>query len=769
MKRTDTKPLNENWLFTLGDPTGAERPDFDDGAFAPVTLPHDWQITKKRDPDMDMGWSQGYYPRNDIGWYRLHFDAPDGYTGRIIHVLLDGCQRFYDVYLNGEHVGGHRFGYVPCLIDVTGKLQDKNVLAVRVNNADTKGDRWYSGAGLNRGVNLLVSSPVFVTPWSVFTTYELDDTRVSVHTSLTVDNRTGEKAALTLSFSVKAPDGSVAYAEERPLAVPVGETELALDYVLENVRLWDMDSPELYSVTVSVSGDMADDTVTETLGFRTFSFDGDVGFTLNGKVRKLYGADLHHDGGVVFGAAVPRAIIRRRLEALKTIGCNSIRCSHNPHDEALYELCDELGLVMIDEVYDKWTNSELYFGLLHEEDWQEDLSLMVRRDRNHPSIVLWSMGNELEVQWSEYFFSHFPEMREYCLSLDPTRPVTVALIGFCGGWYGDDAPVKRKVDIACRYGEMVDVFCGNYMENYYTALREAGMNKAIIGTEVFSYYRHGELSATEVIASSPWRDVDERPYVAGGFVWAGVDYLGESSGYPCKGWTGCPIDSTGIPKLRASHLKAQWSKEPMIKVGVYDERVRYDGANSMWGFPPISGHWNHNIGGDRIIHAAIMSNCDEVRLYQNSDPIRQVKSQADDRMFHSYVRYREGTLRAVGLIDGEIAAEEIIKTSYSPASISLRVFMPREDEDGIGVLEAWLLDEHSQPWVFGEHKVTFAVSGDAHALGVDNGDFMDDFDQYGDTVRFNNGHAVVYFKLTGKEATVRATSGDLTAEAKINA
>ncbi len=767
MKWTDEISLNENWLFAIGDPKGAEKTEFDDSGFTHITLPHDWQITKNRDPEMDMGRSQGYYPRNDIGWYRLHFNAPDGYEDHVIHVLFDGCQRFYEVYLNGEHIGGHRFGYVPCLIDLTGKLKKENVLCVRVNNSDTKGDRWYSGEGLTRGVRLLVDSPVYITPWSVFTSYGLCGDSACAHTKLTLKNSTDSESSVLLSFTVTSPDGTETYKKACDIKVPVGETELTLDYTLENVLLWDIDSPNLYDLSLSVLGESASDTVNETLGFRTFSFDGENGFTLNGRVRKLYGADLHHDGGVVFGAAVPRAVIRRRLEALKAIGCNSIRCSHNPHDEALYELCDEMGLVMIDEVYDKWTNSELYFGVLHEEDWREDLSLMVLRDRNHPSIVLWSMGNELEVQWSDYFFKHFPEMREYCLSLDPTRPVTVVLIGFCGGYYGDDAPVDRKVNIACRYGEMVDVFCGNYMENYYTALREAGMNKAIIGTEVFSYYRHGELSATEVIASSPWRDVDERPYVAGGYVWAGVDYLGESSGYPCKGWTGCPIDSTGIPKLRASHLESQWSDTPMIKVGVYDERVPYDGANSMWGFPPISGHWNHNIGGDRIIHTVIMSNCDEIRLFQNNDPIRMCNSQADDRMFHSYVRYREGTLRAVGLINGEVATEQVLKTAYAPSKTDIKVFAPREDEDGIYIVEAWLLDEHSQPWTVGEYYVRFTLSGDAEMLGIDNGDFMDNFDPHGDTCRFNNGHAVMYVRLKGDSATVNVSCNGMTAEAEI--
>ncbi len=765
MKWFDQIDLNDHWLFSLGDAQGAEQAEFDDAAFASVTLPHDWQISVERDPNMEWGWSQGYYPRYQVGWYRLHFAGRREWAGKTIRLLLDGCQRFFDVYLNGERVGGHNFGYVPCLIDLTGKIQDENVLAVRVNNADSKGDRWYSGAGLTRGVRLLVDDPVHIVPWSLFAPYELnDDDHADVHAKMTLQN-SGDLTSADLTLTLAAPDGSVAARVHRKLSLPAGQTEVSLDFSLDFIRRWDVTMPNLYRITVTLDSGDCHDEATEVLGFRTFHFDGDTGFCLNGRSMKIYGADLHHDAGAVFGAAAPRAIIRRRLERLQQMGCNAIRTSHNPHDEALYQLCDELGLLMIDELYDKWINSETYSSRLHERDWQEDLTLMVLRDRNHPSIILWSMGNELEVQYSEYFYQHFREMKAACLALDPTRPVTVVLVGFGGR---DNEPLESKLRDALRYNEMVDVFCGNYMESFYTAMRAAGVNKAIIGTEVFSYYRQDELTATTVIAQSPWADVDDRPYVAGGFVWAGVDYLGESTGYPCKGWTGCPIDSTGIWKLRAWHLHSQWVQEPVLRIGVYDgEHVPWDGSNSMWGFPPLSGHWNYR-GWDRMQHVAIMTNCDEVRIYQNDDPVRICREKSPDRLFHMYVRYRTGgTLRVEGWQYDCCVVEQTLHTAWEPVKLELRLSKPRDDEEGLCIAECWLLDEYGQPYEMERPEVRFAVSGKAQLIGVDSGNLMDTFDPWGDHVRLNNGHAVAYVRLWGEDGQLTACCGNLETTARL--
>lgn len=761
MKFNDQILLKDGWLFSKGACEGAETVDYDDSSFAPVTLPHDWQITEKRDPDMDMGWSQGYYPREEMAWYRLRFDASTDWQNKVVQLKLDGCQRFYDIYLNGVRVGGHRFGYVPTVTPLNAQLRcgQSNVLAIRVNNEKTKGDRWYSGAGLCRMASFLVDEKVHIAPWSVFAQYELNGNAVEGKVDVQCVNAAAEDCAATLALTLKDAEGNQIWNADVALQLKAGDNAVTVPMELAEVQLWDVDAPNLYHLDVALKTEYGTDHVTENIGFRTFGFDGDNGFTLNGRNMKMYGADLHHDGGVCFGAAVPKAVIRRRLTELKKMGCNAIRCSHNPHDEAMYDLCDELGLLMIDEVYDKWCRSNLYFGILFEEDWRDDLKAMVLRDRNHPSIVLWSLGNEIEVQFTDYFYEQLKVMIAYCKELDPTRPVTEVLVGFCGGEYSDATPLEKKVNAVLRYCECVDVFCGNYMENYYTAFRDAGMDKAIIGTEVFSYYRHEELTATGVTVASPWRDVDERPYVCGGFVWAGVDYLGESSGYPCKGWTGCPIDSTGTWKLRAWHLASQWSEKPVLKLGVMDgEQVAWDGASSMWGFPNVTGHWNYP-QQDRIIHVVAMTNCDEVRLYQNNDFIRVGHAGAPDRMIHMYVRYRQGTVRAEGWKDGQKVIETTLKTSMKPEKLQLTCDSAMDD--GLLQVDCWLLDEHEQPWVNTCPEIHVEVEGPAALVGLDHGDFMREVDPHANHCSMKDGHAIAYVQRTGSgKVTIRATGLD---------
>lgn len=299
------------------------------------------------------------------------------------------------------------------------------------------------------------------------------------------------------------------------------------------------------------------------------------------------------------------------------------------------------------------------------------------------------------------------------------------------------------------------------MENYCTALRDAGMNKPIIGTEVFSYYRHEELTSTGVEPVSPWRDVDERTYVCGGFVWAGVDYLGESSGYPCKGWTGCPIDSTGTWKLRGWHLASQWSEEPVLKLGVMDgEQVAWDGARSMWGFPNMTGHWNYP-AQDRILHIAAMTNCDEVRLYQNDDFVRIGYSGAPDRMVHMYVRYRRGTIRAEGWKNGRRVIETTLKTSENPNKLLLSCD-PAMDE-GLLQVDCWMLDEYDQPWVNTSPDVYIKVDGPASLIGLDHGDFMRKVDPGSHLCSVKDGHLIAYIQRTGAgDIIVRAIGPDNT-------
>lgn len=373
---------------------------------------------------------------------------------------------------------------------------------------------------------------------------------------------------------------------------------------------------------------------------------------------------------------------------------------------------------------------------------------MIRRDRNHPSIILWSVGNELEIQYDERFYSQLEEMCAACREQDPTRPVSLALIGFCTKDFNDETPLTRKLDAALRYAEIVDVFMGNYMENYYQVLRDAGMKKPTIGSEVFSYYRHADLTTTAILARSPWTDVEAHSWVCGGFVWAGIDYLGESSNYLCKGWSGCPIDSAGFHKLRSWHLRAQWSSEPVVKIGIYDEQAPWDMAAPNWSFSQMSAHWSFKQRG-RMMHVAVMTNCKEIRLYLNEEFVRVAKPDAPDRMAHFYVPFSPGELRAIGYVGGMTVAEDRLKTAEGPHRIELKQFDPlRADGRSVAHVEATLLDEHGRTWTIDSPEIHFDISGGAILLAVDNGDLIGDHDVYGGHCPLHLGHALAYLQAT---------------------
>ena len=423
---------------------------------------------------------------------------------------------------------------------------------------------------------------------------------------------------MTLRTEIFDNRGESVFTDERP-----AEENTAFDFILHKPLLWTLDKPALYRAEVSLNGNgNILDAHTVSFGIRTALFDEEDGFVLNGVKTKMFGVNLHHDGGAV-GAAVPAEIWRRRLTVLKSLGVNTIRASHNPMAEEMYDLCDEMGFLVVDEVYDKWIGSTMYFDALYE-DWHEkDLSAMIRRDANHPSVVLWSVGNEVAGQYSETFFRCLEEMCSLTRKLDPTRAVTAALIMFVLPEYNDTTPLGRRLAAARRYAEIVDVFSCNYMEHYYEKLRESGMRKPILGTEVRMYYKHDNRFQDSVTVNleSPYDIVKKHDWVCGALVWAGIDYLGEAPFWPVRGWTGNLLDSTGDIKTRAWYCASQWINKPVLKLAVYDETEPWDGCRGLWGFPQMRRHWKYT-QFEKVLHVAVMTNCDTVKLYQNSQTVR---------------------------------------------------------------------------------------------------------------------------------------------------
>lgn len=757
------------WRFALTEDTSAVLPTYDDSTFRQVTLPHDWQIEQPRILDAPGGGSQGFFPREQIGVYRLHFAADEAWRGQRVRVLFDGVQRFSEVFLNGQRIGGHAFGYVPFLCDMTAALRfdEENVLAVRVDNRIwegencASGDRWYSGAGIYRNVWVLVDEAVHLAhdglrivadPVHKGPSGDVPDVagiQCDTANVVVTAEAEGDVTGLDMTLSILDPEGQCIHEETRP-AQPT--TRWA--FQIHRPRLWSPDTPDCYRARVTLNGDVQE----SSFGIRSAVFDTEEGFLLNGVKTKLWGVNLHHDGGVC-GAAVPIEVWRRRLLSLKKTGANTIRCAHHPMAEEFYDLCDEMGFLVVDELCDKWEGCRMYFDRCWE-DRLSDLAAMIRRDANHPSIILWSVGNEIFHQYSEKFYAYLSELVAEVRRLDPTRAVTAVLIGFVLGDFNDVTPMGRKLEAIRRYAELVDVVCGNYMEHFYEKLREYGIRKPIIGSEVRTCYRLDEktLNSVQVSPESPYAIVRKYDWVCGALLWAGIDYLGEASFWPLRGWTGNILDSTADWKLRAWYCAAHWRSDPVLKIGVYDESEPWDGARGLWGFPQMRSHWKYT-QFEKIFHVAAMTNCDTVKLYQNSQTVR-VGHLKDfpDGMIHFYLPYIPGVLRAEGYIGGRKVAEDVLYSDHEAAALTIACDRTRLPADGrsVAMIDLTLEDAHGRRFMLENRQVHISLEGSA-ALLCDNGDAysLQPFDASEQTMY--NGHLLVMVKAGHQAGAVHLT------------
>jgi beta-galactosidase len=743
----------KNWKFALGNHKGAETPNFDDAAWRTLDLPHDWQIENNRDPDMEDGGSQGFYPRNQIGWYRYHFNAPAEWKDSRIRIRFDGVQRFSTVWLNGVKLGGRPYGYVPFDIELSNALnyEKENVLAVKVDNTIGGGDRWYSGAGIYRQVHISVSGKVFIPHDGItVTTPHLDRHAARICVTVEVVNMTGVPAESEIRGCVTSP-----LADLIPFSIPVRcaadcSTTAAVDVEIKDPVRWDVDNPALYGMSLTLGGD----TTSLRFGLREARFDGEESFFLNGRNLKLKGVNLHHDGGAV-GAAVPEAVWRRRFKKLKECGANAIRCSHNPQSAEFYDLADEMGLLLIDELYDKWTPSNLYYKEFFDEWWERDLEAMIRRDRNHPSVILWSVGNEIEFQFQEHFYEQLKRMCEKTRSLDPDRPVSAALSPPWFGDYDDRAPLEKKIKAILRTAEIVDVLMVNYTEAFYAELKRYGLNKAIIGSEATTFYRSNENQYFDMPARSPWWDVVKNKFIAGSFLWAGIDYLGEASmGWPSRGWTGSMLDSAGFEKIRTWYISSHWKEEPVLKLAVFDEGEPYDMAGPYWSFPQMRRHWNYPIPSP-VKHVAAITNCDMVKLYLNDETVRIAAPDNErDSIAHIWIPFRPGVLRAEGYRKGIKVIEDVLRTAKRPATVE--IVAPDDAVRGeVVAVEIWLKDKYGEPWVLENPVTRVTIQGDAELIALDNGDMCSGEVYFTFKRSFWNGHILAIICMKDSIGTVR--------------
>jgi len=720
-----TVSFDANWRFLKADSPGAEQPQFDDSAWRKLDVPHDWSIAGPFSETNRTGGAGGFLP-SGVGWYRKHFLLPDTFSNRCAFIEFDGVMANSDVWINGFHLGHRPYGYVSFSYELNGHLNfgGDNVIAVRTDTSEQPASRWYSGAGIYQHVRLVVTDRVHIEHWGVFvSTPQVSATQATVHVQTTVTNQSDSERPIFVQVSLLDPDGKNAgsVASYSQTLAAGKSSQVDQDIIVTNPQLWNLDKPALYHAQVAVEYGMNGpisytktkllDNEATAFGIREFYFDADTGFWLNGKNFKIKGVCLHHDGGA-FGAAVPLGVWEERLKTLKSLGVNAIRTAHNPPAPEFLDLCDRMGFLVMDEMFDCWTVAKnpydyhLYFN-----EWSKtDERDTILRDRNHPSIILYSVGNEIhDTPKAELAKGILQGLVEVAHEADPTRPVTQALFR---------PNVSHDYDNGL--ADMLDVIGQNYRENEILAAHEQNPARNIIGTE----NRH---ERTVWVALR-----DNAPY-AGQFLWSGIDYLGESRRWPVVAAGSGLLDRSGAPKPMAFERQSWWSDQPMVFI---TRRIAPNAAGPTDpGYEPaqqdalrrpqvLFSDWTPKNSTPHDENVEVYSNGKEVELFLNVKSLgaKALNADASPRIWK--VAYTPGTLMAVARNNGRVVATDELRTAGVPARIVLSSNQDRLpfDWNEVAFVRATVVDAHGVLVPSATNLITFKISGPGVIAAVDNAD-----------------------------------------------
>ena len=725
--------IDLNWRFSLGDPEGAGTPGFDDSKWRYVTVPHDWMIEQPVNISNPSGNAGGYFP-GGIGWYRKSLDMSSFQESEHFYLLFEGVYRNADVYFNGTHLGNHAYGYSSFYYDISGLIRKDtlNIIAVRTDCSEMPGDRWYSGAGIFRPVRLIATSSLHVPPWGNWLSSTLDSTGkagLKVSTEIRNDGRKGRR--FDIRYDIVGPDGKHVAEAKSTLFIEAGAKDTAVTHFqIENPDLWSPASPGLYVVDCYLmDGNRQIDHTQTRHGIRSARFDPDHGFILNGEKMILKGVCLHHDGGEL-GAAVPLESWRRRLLLLKELGVNAIRLAHNPHAPGMLDLCDELGFMVIDEMYDKWEQSwwENEVNSDMAKHWESDLAAFVRRDRNHPSVILWSVGNETMEQLNnpERGVEIYSSLMDLVKSIDPTREVS------CGLHPGK---VQEGHEVPSSLMHVSPVVSYNYRTDSFNTWHAQYPDLVFIASETKPYTTSSPEDYAQIdYSGNSWNDMEE--FVAGQFIWSGIDYLGESAGWPDRGWKNGLMLTNGFIKPHAWYIGSIYRDDPMVKLTVLDTSLANAQNNlkswqKSWMGAPLADHWNLAPGTDSG-QVVVFTNCKRIDLSLNNILIATLERSAfADGVIRSSVPYQPGKLLVTAFFQDEFGKEQQITdtlvTADEPYALAMNpdrrqvtanmrevVHITTSVVDSSGILNP-----------FSEHKVNYTLDGPGRIRVIDNGDLAD--------------------------------------------
>ena len=757
----ETELFTANWRFHLGDVKNGQDPTLDDSQWRLLDLPHDWSIEGQFSKDNPAGVGGGALP-GGIGWYRKTFVVSESKKDKLTFVQFDGVYRNSEVWINGNYVGKRPYGYSSFQHELTPFLKygkEKNVLAVRVDNSAQPNSRWYSGSGIYRNVWLVTTEKIFVDHWGTFvTTPEVTAQAARVVVKTEVRNALGKDQPITLRTVLIDKNNNDVASTKSDMIVPRDSVyEVIQNLTVKNPKLWSVDDPNLYQAATTVErGRKVSDKYATTFGVRIFKFDSAMGFFLNGKHLKILGVCDHHDLGCL-GAAINTRALERQLEILKSMGCNGIRTSHNPPAPELLDLCDRMGFIVMDEAFDMWIKGKTQYDYhLDFAEWHKrDLEDMVLRDRNHPSIFIWSIGNEVVEQWDHNDTSGSViarELADIIKGMDTTRPITANC--------NDQSPENPII----RSGAL-DLVGYSYGQDLYHLFPATFQGRKLIGSETTSALEtrgHYDMPSDSIRrwptrwdkplttgnpnntcssydnCSTPWGATHEEAwslvkkydFVSGMFVWTGFDYLGEPTPYewPSRSSYFGIMDLAGFPKDAYYMYRSEWTDRPVLHI-----------------FP----HWNWKKG--QTIDVWAYTNCDEVELFLNGKSMGVRKKSGDELHLVWRLIYEPGTLKAVGRRGNEVLTDEI-KTAGPPAKIALKTDRKLISADGkdLSFITVQILDNQGTLVPDADNLVHFKISGEGRIAGVDNGSETDHDPFKADYRKTFNGRCLVVVQSTGK-------------------